>query len=149
MSTTLTAVTVYTIGYQGVSIDEFVRRLKDEGIEMIVDVRAVPFSRKPGFSKNPLSVRLAAEGISYRHFPSLGIPSRYRKELEDYESLFLLYEMEILPNVGAEVARVTELCRQNPAALLCFEANPAECHRSRLAKYMSGLYDTKTEHIRF
>lgn len=141
--------TVHTIGYQGVTIDRFIAKLRAEGVNTIIDVRANPVSRKPGFSKGTLAGRLASEGIAYFHFPTLGIPSRYRKEISDFDELFFLYEEEILPNRSEEVARVAALCRESTAALLCFEATPAECHRSRLAKHLSRLYETKVHHIVF
>lgn len=149
MSSTLTTTTVCTIGYQGVSIDEFIARLREEGIDTIIDVRANPVSRKPGFSKFQLESWLMNAGIKYYHFPKLGIPSRYRKEHLDYDSLFFLYEQDILPKAREDVALAVQICGNSCAALLCFEKSPAECHRSRLAKYMRDRYGTKTRHIIF
>lgn len=149
MSSIIVATTAHTIGYQGITIDRFMAKLREEGIDTIIDVRANPVSRKPGFSKSALIDRLTREGIAYNHFPELGISSHYRNKIRNHNDLFLIYETDILPNHPEKVSQVADLCREGRAALLCFEANPAECHRSRLAKHISGLHDTKFRHIRF
>lgn len=141
--------TVYTIGYQGVTLEEFILRLKDERIKAIVDVRANPVSRKPGFSKKALSGRLAAEGIDYHHFPSLGILSRHRKVITDLDALFYIYATDLILNHDETVAQVAAICQASRSALLCFEANPKESHRHVLALYIRHTHHTITRHIRF
>ncbi len=90
---------IYMIGYEGLALETFVRRLNESGIKQILDVRRNPISRKPGFSKKKLAERLAVSGIQYFHFPELGIPTSMRRELNskaDYQRLLDEYEAKIL-----------------------------------------------------
>ena len=148
MASVLTkTITVNTIGYQGMTVEGFIRHLKKEGVNMVVDVRAVPWSRKPGFNKAKLSIALSLEGIEYRHFPELGIPSALRKQIDNYSELFKIYEESILPKVTDSVEQVLALCEDHNIALMCFEEKPVECHRSRLSAYMAKCYGVKRHHI--
>lgn len=149
MSITLTTTTVSTIGYQGVTLERFIRKLHEDEINLVIDVRANPFSHKPGFSKSKLSAALAIAGISYRHFPDLGIPSKYRKQYEEYRDLFKFYDTEILPNVTESVKKAVDLCENYNAVLLCFEENASECHRSHLSAFMAKNYGIKQIHLYF
>ncbi len=127
---------IYMIGYEGLALETFVRKLCQSGIEQILDVRRNPISRKPGFSKKKLVERLAAAGIQYFHFPELGIPTSMRRELHskaDYQRLFDEYESEILPRAKEQIALVVEHLEEKPSALLCFEKDVECCHRTRLA----------------
>ena len=138
---------IYTIGYEGARPDDFIRKLHAVGIEQLIDVRAVPFSRKPGFSADELCALLADAGIEYRHFPQLGIPSEFRKSADDSESLFALYENVLLPRASKEMAAVARLCARRKSVLLCFEANPKDCHRSRLSRCIAETFGLIEEHL--
>ena len=137
---------IHTIGYEKQSIDSFISRLKACGVVPVIDVRANPISRKPGFSKRILGERLAAAKVAYRHSPRLGIPSDLRRTIADRAELLDLYERTFLPNATNEIEMI--LCAARPA-LLCFEANPYVCHRSRIARCLDERYGLSVNHIRF
>lgn len=143
-------VAIYTIGYEKKSIDTFLRQLISIGIKRIVDVRCNPISRVYGFSKKNLESFLSKMSVSYTHFPLLGIPSEYRQNLEnaeDYRVLFRRYAEEVLPGNVPEIINVLELMKDSPSALLCFESNPACCHRGVLAKKISSMSKIPIKHL--
>lgn len=132
---------VYTAGYEGLSFDDFLNRLLACGIRRIVDVRANPVARRYGFHRSTLERTLGKLDIEYRHVPELGIPGEERGGLEtmaDYARLFARYEAETLPRQLPAIAMVTALLRERPSAVLCMEADPTQCHRSRLGKRIAG-----------
>ena len=131
---------IFTVGYEGVSIEKFIRKLCEENIYRIIDVRRNPISRKPGFSKTALRIKLEEAGIDYIHIPELGIHSSLRKSLQtdgDYSVLFTHYEKYILPTVKEKIAETIALLEEKPSALLCFEEDPRYCHRTCLAHYIA------------
>ena len=141
---------VYTIGYEGRSADSFFDRLVRSGVTRIVDVRRNPYSRKGGFSKAPLQLFGRRLGIGYTHLPELGIASAERANLAsdaDYDALFERYERTTLRQQGEAIARVARLQAAEPAALLCFEADPARCHRGRLAKAVAAAGGMEIVHL--
>ena len=141
---------VYTIGYEGVSIEKFIRKLESENIQCLLDVRRNPLSRKPGFSKKSLQQHLQIAGIEYRHIPQLGIPSSMRQGLntkEDYSYLFDQYEQEILPVAEREKNDLIEKIAETNSALLCFEADPDCCHRSRLSRVIAVETGYSQKHL--
>ena len=82
---------LYTVGYEGRSIDDFVTILKSAGVTRLIDVREIPLSRKRGFSKSALKQRLDDESIAYVHYKELGSPSEIRHKLKedwDYNYFF-------------------------------------------------------------
>ena len=136
------AQSIFTVGYEGVSIERFVRELRNKGIDRIIDVRYNPISRKPGFSKTALRMRLQEAGIEYVHIPELGIHSSLRKSLQtddDYEVLFAHYENRILPAMTAKIAEAIVLLQEKPSAFLCFEGDPRHCHRTRLSHHIAHM----------
>lgn len=123
--------TLFTVGYQGHSIESFLDLLLAHGVAHVVDVRQLPFSRKPGFSKRRLAAHLAEVGIGYTHLVALGTPKALRDEVRrthDYESFFTAME-EIVADQPAALHEALDIARSRPSALLCFEADHAECHR--------------------
>lgn len=129
---------VNAIGYEGVSFEQFVACLRDYEVELVLDVRANPCSRKPGFSRKPLEGRLADCGIRYRHFGALGLPSSVRSRFSDVNALLDYWDAHIpwSSEGQAAVREVAKLCREYNAAVMCFEADPLQCHRSRLVRYL-------------
>jgi len=141
---------IYTIGYEGKTIDQFLHSLIQNGIERIIDVRKNPLSRKFGFSRGPLEKYCQKIDVGYLHVPDLGIPSEKRTSLDDpesYEALFDEYENNILEGKKGEIDRVAEYLKENPSALLCFEADPSFCHRSRLAEQVKASTTLEIQHI--
>ena len=117
---------VYSIGYQGLSVQEFIRKLEGAGIGLVADVRAVPLSRKPGFSKNVLAAHLKKAGIDYVHVASAGNPTHSLKAYATH----LRKDRTGVDDLQKVIAG------RRRVAVLCFEADPAECHRSLL---LAGL----------
>ncbi len=136
--------TLFSVGYEKRSLDEFLALLLSEGVEVLVDVRKNPLSRKFGFSKRRLKEACARAGIAYRHEPALGIPSEERKNLDgpdDYRELFDRYEKTILPRqlplVEALAGALAE--KRQRLALMCMERRHEACHRSRLISKVQAL----------
>lgn len=131
---------LFTTGYEGENLDQFVGKLHAAGIQVLVDTRATPLSRKPGFSKTRLSERLAAEGIEYVHIRALGTAKEWRAEYyadNDWEKLASRYS-EYLRDQGAAIQAVFDTAKSKTSCLFCFEADHERCHRSILADFMAS-----------
>ena len=125
------------IGYQGRSVEQLVAALRAAGIARVLDVREVPWSRKPGFSKRALAEQLAEAGIGYEHLPAAGNPRANRRSA--------LSTAESLAGYRAHLARdpavleaIAEAAGRELVALLCFEADWRECHRSVLLEALAA-----------
>lgn len=140
---------LYTIGYEGATIDAFIDTLAKAGVKTLVDVRAVPLSRKPGFSKNRLAAALAERGIGYRHLQRLGTPAEGRNAARAGNSAKMraiyLDHLEAA-DAQAEMAMLVDQARESPSALLCFEREPSQCHRSVLFEALDAT-DLAPEHL--
>lgn len=126
---------IYTIGYEATTMAEFVAALHQAGVERVIDVRALPLSRRPGFSKNILAASLREEGIEYVHLKNLGTPKPGRDAAKkgDVATLEAVYDAQLgLPEAQAEAAKMRALAAEKPSALLCYERDPEHCHRSLL-----------------
>ncbi|MGK6357012.1 DUF488 family protein [Sphingomonas sp. DT-207] len=126
---------IFTIGYEATTMDEFLAALKRAGVERLIDVRAVPLSRRPGFSKNILAASLREAGIEYVHLRNLGTPKPGRDAAKkgDVKTLRAVYDNQLgLPEAQAEVAQMRALAEEKPSALLCYERDPGHCHRTLL-----------------
>jgi uncharacterized protein (DUF488 family) len=126
---------IFTIGYEGSTQADVIAALIAAGIEQVIDVRAVPLSRKPGFSKNVLKAGLAETGIGYVHLKALGTPPAGREAARKghWAELEEIYAGQLeLPEAMAQSAEMLGLAAEKPSALLCFERQPSECHRSLL-----------------
>lgn len=127
--------TIFTIGYEGATVDGFLATLKSAGVERLIDVRALPLSRRPGFSKSPLAAALKEVGVDYVHLRDLGTPKRGRDAAKkgDVGTLREVYDDQLaLPEAQAAAARMLDLAGEKPSALLCFERDPCHCHRTLL-----------------
>ena len=126
---------LFTIGYEGATMGEFLTALQAAGVERVIDVRAVPNSRRPGFSKTPLRNALAEAGIDYVHLRALGTPAAGREAARTGRKAELerIYAGQLeTPQAMAEGAQMVELASERPSALLCYERDPACCHRTLL-----------------
>ena len=135
---------IYTIGYEGATVDEFLAALRQAGVERVIDVRAVPNSRRPGFSKNPLRNALAEIGIDYVHLKALGTPAdgRAAARAGRQEDLERIYADQLeLPEAIVQAEQMKELAAERPSALLCYEREPAQCHRSLLLSAVASDAD--------
>lgn len=120
-----------SVGYQERDIDEFVQLLVDNDVELLVDVRLNAISRKRGFSKTALSNTLATAGIGYRHERELGNPKDNREPFRQGLASARKRYLALLSNGASAVyAEVVSLAQTRRVALLCYERDHAECHRS-------------------
>lgn len=135
--------TLFTIGYEGKSLEQFLNTLIRNNIRFLCDVRKNAMSMKYGFAKGTLSNACHNVGIRYFHIPSLGIESAERKDLatkEDYRKLFEEYRAGVLLNTTAEQNQILQyLSIEKRVALMCFEKDPQMCHRSHLAATLVAL----------
>ena len=126
---------IFTIGYEGATVAEFLAALQKADVERVIDIRAVPNSRRPGFSKTPLRKALAEAGIDYVHLRALGTPAdgRAAARAGRKDELKRIYAGQLeLPEAIAETGKMLDLSREKPSALLCYERDPAACHRTLL-----------------
>ena len=126
---------IFTIGYEGTTQDELIAVLASAGVQRLIDVRAVPLSRKPGFSKNVLARGLAERGIAYVHLKALGTPPAGREAARKgrHDVLARIYAGQLEePAAIVQAAELIALASEKPSALLCFERDPKACHRSLL-----------------
>jgi uncharacterized protein (DUF488 family) len=141
---------VYTIGYEGCSIDRFLNALMRVGIRRVVDVRRNPVARRYGFHKSSLSRLCGKGGVDYVHVPELGIPSELRRSLAGpaaYARLFETYEKKLLPQEPDAVAMIARMVGEKPTALMCVEADPRKCHRSCVANAVAAACHLPVHHI--
>lgn len=132
--------TIYTIGYEGADGDRFLDTLKTAGVETVADVRAVALSRKKGFSKNQLRDSLAERGIGYRHFIDLGTPKAGREaaRADDTARMRQIFcEQLATESAQRQLEELADLAGAQPICLLCFERDPARCHRRIIAERLA------------
>ncbi len=139
-----------TIGYQGCTLDEVLAELRQERVSLLIDVRAVPLSRKPGFSKRQLAAGLDEQGIAYVHLQGLGTPKPGRDAVraghpERMEPIFREHMRS--DRAQAELAQAKELVRKRRACLLCFEQDPMTCHRRFVAEMISADTGQSVVHL--
>lgn len=126
------------IGYEGETLDAFIRKLSDWNVSTLVDVRLNAISRKPGFSKTALSLGLEANGIAYLHLPALGNPKENRDGYGESHGLVADHARQVFrERLGADAARIAmdslvEAAQRERVAVLCFEANECHCHRQQV-----------------
>lgn len=131
---------IFTIGYEAATVPDFLAALTTAGVERVIDVRALPLSRRPGFSKSPLRAALAEQGIDYVHLRALGTPAAGREAARKGRTAELerIYAGQLeLPEAIAAGAQMIDLAEEKPSALLCFEREPAGCHRSLLLRWVA------------
>lgn len=126
---------IVTIGYEGRNLDQFLSILVENNVKKLIDVRKNAFSRKSGFSKNPLKSALEKWGFSYLHMPELGIESAQRQNLtkEGFSELFRRYASE-LGTKEDFLYTIKSLAQKERVALMCFEARETDCHRGVIAR---------------
>ncbi len=134
---------LFTIGYEGISLEEYLIRLLKNDVKVLVDVRRNPLSMKYGFSKSLLKSKCESLGVQYIHIPDVGIPGELRIELNsqnDYDNLFSLYKKNNLPQTkGSQKTILDLLVIHKRVALTCFESDICQCHRKPLAEAIEKL----------
>jgi len=132
---------LYSLGYEGRSLDEYLRILLDAGVRRLCDVRRNAFSHKKGFSKGPLGRACEAAGIAYEHRPDLGIAAAERRAVKteaDRTAMFERYARKTLPQQRAALDAIAARLRAGErVALTCFERDQKDCHRLRAAEALS------------
>ena len=139
-----------TVGYEGCTIAEVLAELRRARVSLLIDVRAVPQSRKPGFSKRQLAAGLDEQGIAYVHLQGLGTPKPGRDAVraghpERMEPIFRDHMTS--DRAQAELAQAKVLAREGRACLLCFERDPMTCHRRFVAEMISAGTDQPIVHL--
>lgn len=139
-----------TIGYEGCTIDGVLTTLRDARVDLLIDVRAVAASRKPGFSKRQLAAGLDSVGIRYVHLQGLGTPKPGRDAVragkpERMEAIFR--EHMTSDRALVELAQARALTRDSRACLLCFERDHNHCHRRLVAEMITAETGQVTSHL--
>jgi len=127
--------TIWTIGYEQATVDRVTAALRQAGVEVLADIRNLPLSRRPGFSKSALAAAAREAGIDYRHIKPLGTPAEGRAAARrgDHDALATIYAGQLeLPEAMAAMAELRDLAGEKRVALLCYEREASECHRSLL-----------------
>jgi uncharacterized protein (DUF488 family) len=143
---------VATIGYEGATVRSFLAALQGADVELLVDVRAVASSRRPGFSKTRLAENVRGVGIDYLHLRGLGTPSEGRAAAragrhDEMRAIFT--EQLATEQAQTELEALAELVRAGRrVCLLCFEADPAHCHRTLVADAVQALVPAEIRHLR-
>jgi len=142
---------VATVGYQGANPEDLIATLKAAGIMTLVDVRSVPWSRRPDFTKRALAATLAAAGIAYEHLPGLGNPDSGRAAAKDgrMDEVERIYHEQLDSADGqAALGHAVEKAGKGPVALLCMERDAARCHRAMAAERLAEMLGTRVRHLR-
>ncbi|MGU3539612.1 DUF488 domain-containing protein [Methylobacterium sp. A54F] len=134
--------TLFTIGYEGLDQERLIAALKDAGVGVLADVRAVANSRKRGFSKGALRAGLEGAGLGYDHARSLGTPKAGREAARAHDAALMrrIYCEEVLDTAdgGLALDALARLAGEAPTCLLCFERDPERCHRRVLAERLEA-----------
>ena len=143
---------VHTIGYEATSPQSFLDALQEGGVSLVVDIRAVASSRRPGFAKTRLAANLAERGIDYVHLRALGTPAdgRAAARAGRHDEMKQIFREHLAtPEAQEGLEQLTAMVRsERPLALLCFEHDPAHCHRSLVADALSSRLPIRVRHLR-
>lgn len=140
---------VMTIGYERTDPEKFVRALKEAGVDLLVDVRMVPFSHKPGFSAAPLRQAMETAGIGYLHLQDLGNPKDGRNAAKtgDVDAFHRIYRTQMATSAAQRaISRLADLSRTHRPCMMCFERDHRDCHRGIVAEALEAK-DIKIIHL--
>jgi uncharacterized protein (DUF488 family) len=142
-------IAIYTAGYEGKTVDEFLNLLMRSGIRRLIDVRYNPISRRYGFHKSTLKRLCSSLEMDYQHLPGLGIPGSARADLnstDSYVALFKEYRCGLIDRRD-DLQTAMTLLKSKPSVLVCMEANPESCHRTVLAQHLTGMMALPVKHL--
>lgn len=142
---------LFTIGYEGTVFPSVRDALASAGVRLLVDVRALPASRKPGFSKRLLAAGLAEAGIEYVHLQALGTPKPGRDAVRrgDVAAMHRIFRAHMAGDrPRAALAQAVAAARERPACLLCFERDHRDCHRALVASSIAAETGQAVVHLR-
>jgi uncharacterized protein (DUF488 family) len=140
---------IFTLGYEGLSLQKFIEQLQAAGVQTVVDVRANPLSRKPGFSKRAFAAALNAAGITYVHSSALGCPKSVRdgyKRDGDWAA-YTRHFFAHLKNQSEAVAQLARSAAQARTCLVCFEADFNRCHRTFVGQAAGKINGMTLSHL--
>jgi uncharacterized protein (DUF488 family) len=141
---------IFTIGYEGITIDAFLTVLRNAGVKVLMDVRAVPLSRKPGFSKNKLAAHLASNDIAYIGLRDLGTPAAGRAAARKgrISEMRAIFSRHLKTQAAQEaVAEAVNIAEKSSLCLLCFERRASECHRLLIADEIARKTGLEIVHL--
>jgi uncharacterized protein (DUF488 family) len=136
--------TIFTIGYEQATQAAVVAALRAAAVELLADIRYLPLSRRPGFSKSSLRAAVEEAGVAYRHFRDLGTPAEGRAAARrgDHAALSRIYAGQLeLPEALKQMAELRALAEDKRTCLLCYERDAAECHRGLLFDALFADFD--------
>lgn len=142
--------TLFTIGYEGAALDDFLATLVICDVKQVLDVRDVPLSRKRGFSKRALSEALASRGIAYVHLKDLGDPKPGREAARrhDFATFRKIYNRQLASAEGqTALGSAAKLAATATSCLLCFEREFENCHRTIVANALSKESNFTVKHV--
>lgn len=142
---------LFTFGYEGCSVEHFVMRLREEKIGQVIDVRELPLSRKKGFSKQAIRKILTDSGLQYIHMPRLGCPKPVRDQYRQ-DGDWARYTQDFLAYLATQKDALRELAQSAKtisSALICYEADPAQCHRTYVARAAGAYGAPPVMHLSF
>jgi uncharacterized protein (DUF488 family) len=142
---------LFTIGYEQTPADAVLDELERAGVKLLVDVRAVAASRRPGFSKTQLAAGLDARGISYLHLRGLGTPKDGREAARsgDMKALTKIYKTHLkTPQARQDMDELSALVmKAGPVCILCYERDHKDCHRKFIAEIIEERDGAKIENL--
>ena len=143
--------TLFTIGYEKATWPGVRKVLLEAGVSRVIDVRDLPLSRRPGFSKRQLAAGLEEAGIGYSHLRALGTPPEGREanRRRDWPRFWAIVDARLATAEAAlDLERGSELASASASCLLCYEADPALCHRCRVADLLAARHGFAVRHLR-
>ncbi|HEX7563416.1 MAG TPA: DUF488 domain-containing protein [Bradyrhizobium sp.] len=142
---------LFTIGYEQTPAKSVLDELQRAGVKLLVDVRAVASSRRPGFSKNQLAAGLDQRGIAYVHLRGLGTPKdgRIAARSGQFDALHKIYAKHLkTPQAREELDELSSLVKKSgPVCILCYERDHLHCHRRWIAEIIEDRDSVKIENL--
>ena len=142
---------LFTIGYEQTPAKSVLDELEQAGVKLLVDVRAVASSRRPGFSKSQLAAGLDERGIAYLHLRGLGTPKegRLAARAGQYDTLEKIYAKHLkTPQAKEELEELSALVKKSgPVCILCYERDHRHCHRRWIAEIIEDRDGVKIENL--
>lgn len=139
---------IYTIGYEGASLDDFLRTLRQAGVTLLFDIREIPISRRKGFSKSALKQAAESAHIHYLHEKRLGSPKPIRDQLrQDHDYIAFFKHFNDYLGTQTDLLQALATTLPGKVALMCYERDPDVCHRRAVAFALAELTGLSPEHL--
>ena len=141
---------LFTIGYEKSTFPDLAQALCAAGVTRLIDVRASPHSRRREFAYKHLGPGLQAHGLAYESWPELGAPEPAREAAKqgDAAAFFRLYEAQLDTGEGRQaLAKLAQLAMNESPCVMCYERDPAQCHRMLIAERLESIAGPRVEHL--